>query len=63
MTEQLIARLKAEQAQYAQDALRNPGDKTEFEFGRRVGHLEGIDRALSVLLGLLEEGRREDDPL
>ena len=61
--EAFIARVKAEQAKYALDSLKNPGNKTEFDFGLRSGYVAGLERAVNVLLEILSEERLEDDPL
>jgi hypothetical protein len=61
--EQLLNRLKAEQASYALEALRKPGTKTEFEFGHRCGYLVGLDKAIDILLKALDEERHGERDL
>ena len=53
----LLNKLKAEQATYALSALRAPGAKTEYEYGLRVGYVAGMERAIAMLLGVLEDER------
>lgn len=59
----LLNRLKAEQQKYALEALKNPGAKTEYEFGLRVGYNAGLECALGVLLKMLDEERNGDRDL
>lgn len=59
----LLNRLKAEQQTYALEALRMPGAKSEYEFGLRVGHVAGLERAIGVLLEMLDEERNGDRDL
>lgn len=54
-----IARLKAEQAEYAQQALRLPNEKTEFDFGYRVGVMAGLERSINLISVMLKEA--DDD--
>ena len=53
----LLRRLKDAQVGHALDSLRNPGMKTEFEFGYRCGTIAGIDFAINLLLATLDEER------
>ena len=53
----MLARLKAEQAQFALEALRRPVGRDSFEYGYRVGVVAGYEAAITVLLNLLEEER------
>lgn len=59
----MLDRLKAEQAAYAVEALRNPGGRLEFDFGYRVGVVTGLERAITVLLNLLDEERNGNPDL
>ena len=56
--EALINALKNEQARFAVDALRPSSDKTEYDYGFRVGKMAGIDTAIEVILGIIEESKR-----
>ena len=56
---QIIARLKAEQADYAQQALRLPNEKTEFDFGYRVGTMAGLERAINLIFALIKESEED----
>lgn len=60
----LLNRLKAEQADYALRSLRTPGDKTPFDYGLRVGYVQGLEAAIGFLLQALDDERHGDrDPL
>lgn len=59
----LLARLKAEQAQFALDALRRPTQRDSFEYGFRVGKVAGYEAAIDVLLNLLEDERHKERDL
>lgn len=59
----LLARLKAEQAQFALDALRRPVGRDSFEYGYRVGMVAGYEAAIGVLLNLLEQEKNSDKDL
>jgi hypothetical protein len=52
---QLLNALKIAQAQFSVEALRRPHDKTEFEYGFRVGVIEGFDKSIKTLLSILDE--------
>ncbi len=56
----LLNRLKEEQVKYAVNALRNPGDKGQFDFGNRVGFMAGLEHAITVLLKTIEEENSKD---
>lgn len=47
--------LKAEQQRFAVDALRKPQTRDTFEYGYRVGVVQGYEAAINVLLQLLKE--------
>jgi hypothetical protein len=59
--EVFIGRIKAEQARYALDSLKSPGNKTEGDVGHRVGYVAGLERALMIVHEMLDEARRDDD--
>ena len=59
----LLNRLKAEQAQFALEALKKPQNRDTFEYGYRVGVVAGYDAALDVLLNLLDEEKNSDSDL
>lgn len=59
----LLARLKAEQAQFALDALKRPVQRDSFEYGYRVGVVAGYEAAANLLLALLEQERNSDKDL
>jgi len=51
----LLNRFQSEKLQYAVDALSNPVDKTDFEYGVHHGVLKGFDLVEQWLEELLEE--------
>lgn len=59
----LLNRLRAAEAEYAVQALKSPGNKTEYDFGYRCGYMAGLEGALGILLGLLEDNRRDGEDL
>lgn len=59
----ILNRLKAEQQQFAVDALRRPQDRDAFEYGYRVGVVAGYEAAINVLLTLLDEEKYSDNDL
>lgn len=59
----LLARLKAEQAQFALDALRRPVERDGFEYGYRVGVVAGYEAAIRSLLTLFDEEKNSDQDL
>lgn len=61
MIDRLFNRLKVAQAEYAIQALSNPGNKTEFDFGYRVGVTAGYESALKMILVLLDEEKKGGD--
>lgn len=60
---QLLNALRAEQARFATEALRKPQNRDAFEYGHRVGVLDGLERAVNVLLTLLDEEKNGDNDL
>lgn len=61
VVDQLFNRLKADQQSFALDALKRPQTRDTFEYGYRVGVVQGYEAAINVLLQLLKE-ERDDDP-
>ena len=59
----LLNRLKAEQQQFAVDALSRPQARDAFEYGYRVGVVAGYEAAINVLLKLLDEEKYSDTDL
>lgn len=59
----LLSALKAQQAQFALDALRRPQQRDAFEYGYRVGTVAGYEAAVDLLLQLLREERDDDRDL
>ena len=59
----LLNALKAEQQRFALEALRKPQNRDAFEYGYRVGLVQGYDAAINVLLQLLKEERDSDPDL
>jgi hypothetical protein len=53
--------LKAEQQRFALEALRKPQTRDTFEYGYRVGVVQGYEAAINVLLTLLKE-EKDNDP-
>lgn len=59
----LLNRLKAEQQEFAVEALKRPQTRDTFEYGYRVGVVAGIETAINVLLKLLDEERNGDNDI
>ena len=59
----LLNALKAEQQQFAVDALKRPIERDAFEYGYRVGVVAGYESAVNVLLKLLDEEKHLDNDL
>lgn len=59
--DQLFNRLKADQQSFALDALKRPQTRDTFEYGYRVGVVQGYEAAINVLLQLLKE-EKDNDP-
>ena len=53
----LLNLLKANQAEFALEALIRPQDRDTFEYGYRVGVVAGYEAAMDVLLNLLDEDK------
>lgn len=59
----LLNRLKAKQAEYSIAALKMPGDKTEFGYGKHVGAVFGLELAIQELEAMVAESKGDRDPL
>lgn len=59
----LLNALKAEQAKYALEALKSPGSKSEFDFGARVGTVSGLERAIDLLMTIIDDAKNGDNVL
>ena len=53
----LLNLLKANQAEFALEALKRPQDRDTFEYGYRVGMVAGYEAAIDVLLNLIDEDK------
>jgi len=62
MLEKIISALLEEKDRVAHETMQQPGDGSLFEYGRRVGHYAGLDRALAIIEESLsnEEGEEHD---
>ena len=60
---QLLNRLKAEQQNFALEALKRPVERDAFEYGYRVGMVAGYEAAIKALLDLLDDERHGDRDL
>ncbi len=63
LADQLFNRLKADQQAFALDALKRPQTRDTFEYGYRVGIVQGYEAAINVLLQLLKEEKNSDNDL
>lgn len=61
--QETLKRLTIEQHAFALEALKRPGDKSEFEFGFRSGKVAGYDAALSIINNLIKEADSDDNKL
>lgn len=59
----LLNALKAEQQQFALQALKRPVERDAFEYGYRVGTIAGLETAVNVLLKLVDEEKHVDNDL
>lgn len=59
----LLNALKAEQQQFALQALKRPVERDAFEYGYRVGTIAGLESAVNVLFKLVDEEKHLDDDL
>lgn len=60
---QLLNRLKAEQQEFALEALKRPVNRDAFEYGYRVGMVAGYEAAITALLNMLDDERNNDRDL
>jgi hypothetical protein len=56
---QLLHRLKAAQANFALEALQRPAQRDAFEYGHRVGVVDGYEASINLLMSMLEEEKRK----
>lgn len=59
MEQKLLNALKAEQARYALQALRQPNQRDSFEYGYRSGIVGGLEMAVDILLKLVEQDEKD----
>lgn len=55
LADRLLAAIKTRQAAFALAALKQPSDRTEFEYGYRAGTVAGYESSLEILYKLLQE--------
>ncbi len=53
----LLNRLKTAQQEFAFEALKRPQTRDAFEYGHRVGVVEGYEAAITLLLNLVNEDK------
>ena len=53
----LLNLLKANQAEFALEALKRPQKRDTFEYGYRVGMGAGYEASIDVLLNLIDEDK------
>lgn len=58
---QLLNALKVQQQQYALESLKHPSKRDAFEYGYRVGIVEGIEMAINTLLELIRKERDDEN--
>ncbi len=59
----LLNRLKAEQQQYALEAMSRPIARDAFEYGYRSGVVAGLAAAEEILINLINEQKYGSDDL
>ena len=59
----LLKRLRAEQAQYALQSLKQPNRCDAFEYGYRTGIIAGYEQAIALLLNIIDEEKHGDRDL
>lgn len=59
----LLNRLKASQIEFSVESLRRPQNRDAFEYGYRVGTVNGYEAAINILLSMLDEERNSDNNL
>lgn len=63
LADRLLHDLKEKQLSFSIEALRSPGDKSQFEFGHRVGVVRGLEEALIILQNLINEDKNGGNDL
>lgn len=58
--EVLLQRLETAQVDLAREALQQPQDRTEFEYGRVSGLYAGLEMAKTILIDTVAERDRRD---
>tara|TARA_R110002167_G_scaffold244783_1_gene450234 strand:+ start:159 stop:356 length:198 start_codon:yes stop_codon:yes gene_type:complete len=53
----LLNLLKANQVEFALEALKRPQKRDTFEYGYRVGMVAGYEASIDVLLNLIDEDK------
>lgn len=53
----LLNGLKAKQAEFALEGLKRPLQRDQFEYGYRVGIVNGYEAAINLLLDLVKDER------
>lgn len=56
----LLNLIRAEQREYAFEALMRPQAKDAFEYGHRSGHVAGLIAAENMLINLIKEEKDAD---
>ena len=56
-------RLKAAQTAFAVEALTKPQNRDAFEYGYRVGTVNGYEAAINILLLMLDEEKNSGNDL
>jgi hypothetical protein len=60
---QLLNRLKTAQTEFAVESLKRPQNRDAFEYGYRVGTVNGYEASINILLSILDEERNSDHDL
>ena len=55
IVDKIFDRLKKGQQEFALNALRRPQTRDAFEYGYRVGMVEGYEAAINIVLAALKE--------
>ncbi len=55
----LISKLKELKTTYSTEALKKPQEKTEFEYGRHCGVIEGFEKVEELIKQLIEGEDRD----
>ena len=53
----LLNRLKTAQGEFAMESMKRPQNRDAFEYGYRVGLVEGYEAASNVLINLISEDK------